>query len=255
VRSTEREVVRFTDGVPRTVRDRVVVEEPLELRIANTPIAVLMRTPDDDADLALGFALTEGILLSPDELEELVEVDENRFRLDLTRRVDPDRFRRNLYTSSSCGICGKGSIDAVRITIPASLSRPTIEQAVLTGLPRTMRREQETFSETGGLHAAGLFDMTGGLRAVREDVGRHNAVDKVIGAVARDRWPVAPAVLMVSGRISFEVVQKAAMVGIACVAGVSAASSLAVELGSELGMTVVGFLRNGTFNLYTGRVG
>ena len=233
----------------------MVVEEPLELRIENTPIAVVMRTPGDDIDLATGFGLTEGILLEPDELKAVVEVDENRLRLDLIRRVDPERFRRNLYTSSSCGVCGKGSIDAVRITVPTNLSHPAVEQAVLIELPERMRREQATFSETGALHAAGLFDISGELQAVREDVGRHNAVDKVIGASARTRWPLGPTVLMVSGRISFEIVQKAAMVGIACVAGVSAASSLAVELGSEVGMTIVGFLRGRTFNLYTGRIG
>jgi len=252
VRSTEREVVRF-DGDTRSVtHDRVAVEEPLELRIGDTPIAVVMRTPGDDADLALGFALTEGILLTPAELEAVVAVDENRLRLDTTKKIDADRFRRNLYTSSSCGVCGKGSIDAVRMTMPPYLDRLTIDRSVLVELPRRMRERQTTFAETGGLHAAALFTMEGSLRAVREDIGRHNAVDKVIGAVATGDWPLTRYVLMVSGRISFEIVQKAGMAGIPCVVGVSAASSLAVELGAELGMTIVGFLRGRTFNLYAG---
>ncbi len=255
VRSTERDVVRFEGSTPSVVRDRVVVEEPLELRIGDTPIAVVMRTPGDDIDLALGFSLSEGILIDPGELEAVVEVGENRLRIDTTQRVDVERFRRNLYTSSSCGVCGKGSIDAVRITVPSFSDRPVIERSVLVELPRRMRARQATFMKTGGLHAAALFTMDGGFRAAREDIGRHNAVDKVIGAAARDAWPLTSLVLMVSGRISFEVVQKAAMAGIPCVAGVSAASSLAIELGSEVGMTIVGFLRDQTFNLYAGRVG
>lgn len=254
VRSIEREVVRFDGDTQSITHDRMVVEEPLELRIDETPIAVVMRTPGDDSDLALGFALTEGILLEPAELEALVPVGENRLRLNTSRQVDAERFRRNLYTSSSCGVCGKGSIDAVRMTMPEYSKRPAIARNVLVELPRRMRARQRTFAETGGLHAAALFALDGSLRAVREDIGRHNAVDKVIGAVAQDVWPLTSLVLMVSGRISFEIVQKAAMVGIPCVAGVSAASSLAVELGSELGMTIVGFLREETFNLYAGRL-
>ena len=255
MRSTERDVVRFDDGTSFVLHDQVVVEEPLELRIGGTPIAVVMRTPGDDADLALGFALSEGILIDPSELEGIVEVGENRLRLDTIRQIDADRFRRNLYTSSSCGVCGKGSIDAVRITVPEFPEKAAVERSVLVELPGRMRERQATFAKTGGLHAAALFTMDGGFRAVREDIGRHNAVDKVIGAAARDAWPLTSLVLMVSGRISFEIVQKAAMAGIPCVAGVSAASSLAIELGSEVGMTVVGFVRDGSFNLYTGRVG
>jgi len=255
VRSTERDVVRFEEGTPSVLHDHVVVEEPLELRIGETPIAVVMRTPGDDVDLVVGFALSEGILIDPGELEAVVEVGENRLRLDTLEQIDAERFRRNLYTSSSCGVCGKGSIDAVRITVPEFPNPPAVESSVLVRLPGMMRDKQATFAKTGGLHAAALFTMDGAFRALREDIGRHNAVDKVIGAVARDAWPLTSSVLMVSGRISFEIVQKAAMVGIPCVAGVSAASSLAIDLGSEVGMTVVGFLRDGTFNLYTGRVG
>jgi FdhD protein len=254
VKSTGRDVVRFEDGVPSELHDQVVVEEPLELRIGETPIAVVMRTPGDDIDLALGFALSEGILIDPTELEAVVEVGENRLRLDTSRQIDADRFRRNLYTSSSCGVCGKGSIDAVRMTVPEFADRPAIEGSVLVSLPGRMRARQETFAKTGGLHAAALFTMDGAFRALREDIGRHNAVDKVIGVAAADAWPLTSLALMVSGRISFEIVQKAAMAGIPCVAGVSAASSLAIELASDVGMTVVGFLRDGTFNLYVGRL-
>jgi FdhD protein len=255
VRSSERDIVRFEGGGSKPVGDQVVVEEPLELRIGDTPIAVVMRTPGDDADLARGFCLTEGIVIDPNELKGAVVIAENRLRLDFTKPVDADRFRRNLYTSSSCGVCGKSSLDAVRMTLSTMPTLPRVRRSVLVTLPDRLRAEQATFATTGGLHAAGLFDLDGNLRAVREDVGRHNAVDKVIGAAAPERWPLAESVLMVSGRISFEIVQKAAMAGIPCVAGVSAASSLAIDLGAELGMCVVGFLREGTFNVYSGMKG
>jgi len=257
VRSTQRDIVRFQEGTPRRAVDHLVTEEPLELRIVDTPIAVVMRTPGDDADLALGFSLTEGVLLEPDELAGVTEVGENRLRLDLAHgvRVDPEQFRRNLYTTSSCGVCGKASIDAVRIAASEVVTETPITAHVLGELPHMLLFEQETFSDTGGLHAAALFDFEGRLVEAREDIGRHNAVDKVVGAVARRSWPFGAMVLFVSGRVSFEIVQKAAVVGIPCVAGISAASSLAVDLARELGVTVVGFVRGGGFNLYTGLVG
>ncbi|NIA25536.1 MAG: formate dehydrogenase accessory sulfurtransferase FdhD [Gammaproteobacteria bacterium] len=257
VRSTQRDIVRFQEGSPQRAVDHLVTEEPLELRIADTPIAVVMRTPGDDADLALGFTLTEGVLLEPDELTGVTEIGENRLRLDLARgvRVDPEQFRRNLYTTSSCGVCGKASIDAVRITASKVVTEIPITAHVLAELPRRLLVEQETFLDTGGLHAAALFDFEGRLIEAREDIGRHNAVDKVVGAAARRSWPFGAMVLFVTGRISFEIVQKAAVVGISCVAGISAASSLAVDLARELGVTVVGFVRNKGFNLYTGLVG
>lgn len=257
VRSVERNTVRFQEGLPRRAIDTLVVEEPLELRIGDTPIAVVMRTPDDDADLVLGFTLTEGILFQPDELSGITELGENRVRLDLAEgvRINPEQFRRNLYTTSSCGVCGKASIDAVRIATPAVVNGDPVAAGVLSALPQRMRIEQQTFSVTGGLHGASLFDPDGTLLAVREDIGRHNAVDKVIGAVARRTWPLRNKLLLVSGRISFEIVQKAAVAGISCVAGISAASSLAVDLAREMRMTVVGFIRDDGFNLYTGTVG
>jgi FdhD protein len=238
--------------------DRLVTEAPLEMRLGGTPLAVLMRTPGDDADLLLGFAITEGIVLGPHEVAEVKVVAEdperNRWEIVLADgvRVDPERFRRNLYTTSSCGVCGKASIDALKVAAPEPPAGPVLSADLLLSLPAKMRDLQETFDVTGGQHAAAVFDAAGELLGVREDVGRHNAVDKVIGALAARRWPLGELVLLVSGRVSFEIVQKAAVAGIPVVGGVSAASSLAVELAAELGLTVIGFLRDESFNVYTG---
>ena len=245
---------RGGDAGPHT--ESVAVEEPLEIRLGDTPLAVTMRTPGDDPDLALGFLLTEGVVLSPGEIsrvEPSSRVGESSVTVRLSPgvQVDAGRFQRSLFVSSSCGICGKASIDGVKL-----FARPpkafTLSHATLGGLTALLRRHQPTFDETGGLHAAGLFSPAGEVIAVREDVGRHNAVDKVIGAAARDGWPLPPAVLVVSGRQSFEIVQKAAMAGIGGVVGVSAPSSLAVDLARELGMLLVGFAREGGFNVYAG---
>lgn len=251
----ERRILRFVGAQPAEVTDRLVVEEPLEIRLGSTPIAVVMRTPGDDEDLVLGFLLTEGIMLTPDEVGVIEPIDDNRIRVEPAPGVDidPERFRRNLYTTSSCGVCGKASIDAVRVATPVIEHLPP-DAAMLHGLPAALLKAQKTFADTGGLHAAGLFDEAGTLLEMREDIGRHNAVDKAIGAYSADTWPLRNRLLLVSGRISFEIVQKAAVAGIGAVAGISAASSLAVDLGEELGMTIVGFLRDGTFNLYTGSV-
>ncbi len=250
-------LTRVQGGRRVAAADAVVTEAPLELRLTGTPIAVLMRTPGDDAELALGFALTEAIVLHPREVAEvraLPDPEGNRYELVLADgvEVDPEQFRRNLYTTSSCGVCGKASIDAVRIAAPPPPPGPALDPAVLGGLPAKMRARQETFAATGGLHAAALFAPAGELVVLREDVGRHNAVDKVVGAVAAGAWPPGERVLLVSGRVSFEMVQKAAVAGIPVVAGVSAASSLAVDLGEELGLTVIGFLRDDGFNVYCG---
>jgi FdhD protein len=238
--------------------DQLVTEAPLEMRLGGTPLAVLMRTPGDDADLVLGFAIPEGIVLGPDEVAEVKVVaddpERNRWEIFLAEgvQVDPEQFRRNLYTSSSCGVCGKASIDALKVAAPQPPAGPVLGTDLLLSLPKKMRNVQETFDLTGGQHAAAVFDDAGNLLAVREDVGRHNAVDKVIGALASQRWPLGELVLLVSGRVSFEIVQKAAVAGIPFVGGVSAASSLAVELATELGLTVIGFLRDASFNLYAG---
>lgn len=256
--TTSRQITRVAGGTLSAAADELVTEAPLEIRIGDTPIAVLMRTPGDDAELVLGFALTEGIVLRPDEAAG-VEVaandpEHNRWELVLADgvRVDPEQFRRNLYTSSSCGVCGKASIDALKIASPVPPPGPVVEARVLLELPGRMRQAQSTFDVTGGQHAAAIFDPDGGLLAVREDVGRHNAVDKAVGALARDRWPLGECTLLVSGRVSFEIAQKAAVAGIPIVGGVSAASALAVELADELGLTIVGFLRDQSFNIYAG---
>jgi FdhD protein len=256
--TTPWQVTRATAEDRWAAADQLVTEAPLEMRLGETPLAVLMRTPGEDADLLLGFALTEGIVLSPGEVAAIRPVpgdpEGNRWEIVLANgvRVDPEQFRRNLFTSSSCGVCGKASIDALKVAAPAPPPGPVLEVSAVLGLPAEMRAAQETFAATGGQHAAAIFDANGSVLSVREDIGRHNAVDKVIGALAATRWPLGEVVLLVSGRVSFEIVQKAAVAGIPMILGVSAASSLAVELADELGLTVIGFLRDASFNLYAG---
>ena len=253
-------------GPQHTTRpDTVAAEEPLEIRLDGTPLAVTMRTPGDDFDLVHGFLATEGVITGPADVGGLRYCDSvdaegrntyNVVDVDLAPGVPmPDTgLERNFYTSSSCGVCGKASIDAIRTKtrydVDADGLRLPLE--VLLGLPDTLRAAQQVFDKTGGLHAAGLFTATGELRALREDVGRHNAVDKVIGDGVREgRLPLSGQVLMVSGRASFELTQKAAMAGIPVLAAVSAPSSLAVELAREVGITLVGFLRGDGCNVYT----
>lgn len=258
VKSTAQSVLQVRGGVSTRVEDHVVTEEPMEIRLGTTPIGVLMRTPGDDEDLVLGFALTEAIVLRPDEVADVRRIggdeDDSRYALVLADgvSVDPEQFRRNLYTTSSCGVCGKASIDAVRIAAPTPPPGPIVSPDTLLSLPGRMREAQATFATTGGIHAAAVFSAAGELVALREDVGRHNAVDKVVGVMARAGWPLGEVIMLVSGRVSFEMVQKAAVVGIPMVCGVSAASSLAVELAGELGVTVVGFLRSDGYNVYSG---
>jgi FdhD protein len=227
----------------------------MEIRLQGVPLAVLMRTPGRDEDLVRGFALTEGIVFDPSEINRVELVDEgDRYLLHLAPglSVDPEQFRRNAYTTSSCGVCGKASLDAVRIASPALPSGPAYSPSTILGFPDLLRGQQATFDATGGLHGAALVDEAGRLLDAAEDVGRHNAVDKVIGGVTRRRWPLGECGLIVSGRISFEITQKAAVAGVSMVAGVSAASSLAVDLAEELGMTLVGFVRPGSFVTYAG---
>ena len=229
--------------------DTLAVEEPLEIRVNGEPISVTMRTPGDDIDLALGFLVTEG-LAGPQDIRAASNCDDNVVDVELQHVP----ARRNFYTTSSCGLCGKDSIDAVRTTSPYDASQDTtaIDEAHLLALPDKLRAAQRGFDRTGGLHAAGLF-VGGDLVCVREDVGRHNAVDKVIGwAVQHDKLPLAGTVLQVSGRASFELVQKAVMAGIPALAAVSAPTSLAVELATDAGLTLVGFLRGTSYNIYAG---
>ena len=256
--SIDRHIVKYgTDG-PRPFDDIVVVEGPVEFRLNGVPIAVLMRSPGDDEALVRGFVLSESIVLHPHEfvtIEAVMPADEDdRWEIILADgvTVDAEQFRRNTYTTSSCGVCGKASIDAVRIAARMVAPGPELHAAMIMRLPDQMRAAQPEFDRTGAIHAAAAFSADGELLAVCEDVGRHNAVDKLIGELARDRWPLDGIVMMVSGRISFEIVQKAAVVGIPVICGVSAASSLAADLGAEMGMTVIGFLRGSGFNVYSG---
>ena len=246
-------VLRQETTTSEKFADSVAVEDPLEISLGNTPFAVVMRTPGDDEDLVRGFMLTEGILLNPDEIDAVEHADDSRVSVKLGDgvEVDPAQFHRNMFMSSSCGICGKASIEMVNLVArPAAAF--TVSRSVVRNLTGELRAYQPTFDETGGLHAAGLFDLTGRAIVVREDVGRHNAVDKAIGAAAMKDWPLPPSILVVSGRQSFEIVQKAALAGIGGLVGVSAPSSLAIELAESLGMLLVGFSRGQGFNVYTG---
>ncbi len=254
-------VIRVRDGSVERAADAVASEEPLEIRLNGERVAVTMRTPapGEDAELALGFLLGEGILADPDVVARAVECragDEGGSSVDVRLRPGENPaagWQRNFYATSSCGICGKASIDAVRVAAGAVGDGPSVEAATLIALPGRLREAQRVFERTGGLHAAGLFGSDGELAILREDVGRHNAVDKAVGRAAMDgHLPLRENVLQVSGRASFEIVQKAAMAGIPIVAAVSAPSSLAVELARESGMTLVGFLRAGDFNVYAG---
>lgn len=253
--SVEVEVVRVRGADSEPGRDLVVVEEPMEIRLGGVPLAVLMRTPGQEADLVLGFCLTEGIVLSPAEVAGVAAEGEGaRFRVDLAPgvEVDPEQFRRNAYTTSSCGICGKASVDAVRVAARPLPAGPQLDFDFLRSLPDQLAAAQPTFAATGGLHGAAIFSSSGDLLSAAEDIGRHNATDKAIGYLARSQWPLGEVILMVSGRVSFEITQKAAVAGIPVVAGVSAASSLAVDLARDLGMTLAGFVRDEKLVIYSG---
>jgi FdhD protein len=246
--------------------DTLAVEEPFEIRVNGTALTVTMRTPGDDVDLAHGFLLTEGVIGSRDDVLTArycagSDVDGmNTYNL-LDVRLAPGvpgpdpSVTRNFYTTSSCGVCGKAALDAVRLAtrFPVDTDTATVSSHVLSTLSDQLRNHQKVFETTGGIHAAALFTYDGALLAVREDVGRHNAVDKVLGwALLADRVPLRDCVLMVSGRASFELAQKAAMAGIPVLAAVSAPSSLAVDVAREQGITLIGFLRGETMNVYTG---
>jgi FdhD protein len=245
--TTHASVRRLPGG---TEADEVVaVEEPLEIRIGGEPVAVTMRTPGNDEELALGFCLTEGLApvaaWIPEDLgANTVDVDAGGF--------DPERMRRHFYTSSSCGVCGKGAIEAVQVAAPRVESRLEVRQEVVFSLPDLLLEAQRAFAATGGLHATGLFTAEGELLCVREDVGRHNAMDKVVGWAFLERLiPLAQHVLCVSGRLSFELVQKASVAGCPVLVAVGAPSSLAVELAGDRGLTLCGFVREGRITVYT----
>jgi FdhD protein len=241
------DVTRLPGGVRE--QDLVAVEEPLEIRINSEAVAVTMRTPGHDEELALGFCLSEGLhpesAQLPDDLAaNTVEVRAAGF--------DPERLRRSFYTSSSCGICGRGALEAVRVEAAPVDSELHVNAELLVSLPVKLRAEQESFAQTGGLHATGLFDADGGLLCIREDVGRHNAMDKVVGWAFRSgRLPLTDAILCVSGRLSFELVQKAAVAGCPVLVAVGAPSSLALELAEAQRITLCGFVRDGRVNVYS----
>lgn len=251
--TSERRVVWVRD-LEEIGNDHLVVEEPMEIRLGGEPLAVVMRTPGSDEDLVLGFLITEGIVSGPGAVAGIESIGAGRMEVRLASGhvVDPEQFKRNFYSTSSCGVCGKASIDAIRIAGAVPPAGPIVDASKLSELPDLLYEKQPAFHATGGLHAAGAFNQSGEVVAVREDVGRHNATDKVVGHLASASWPLPSLGLVVSGRVSFEIVQKAAVSGISLVCGVSAASTLAVDLAEEFGMTVVGFLRDGGFTLYTG---
>jgi FdhD protein len=227
-------------------RDAVAVEEPLEIRINGAPVAVTMRTPGHDEELALGFCLTEG--LAPRSAAPPADLAANTIEVCADRTPAP----RNFYTSSSCGVCGKGALEAVAVEAPPIAGDLHASAALVSELPDKLRAAQAGFAATGGLHATGLFSAGGELLCLREDVGRHNAMDKVVGwALGEDRVPLADAILCVSGRLSFELVQKAAVAGCPVLVAVGAPSSLAVELAADRGVTLCGFVRDGRMNVYT----
>ena len=246
--------------------DLLAVEEPLEIRLgcardgrrSHRGVSITMRTPGHDDELAVGFLFTEGIVTVREQVTGVRACGAgNVVRVDLRPEVAVDltRLERHFYTASSCGVCGKESLEAVRVSSPhrPSERRPTVEAAVIHRLPDTLRAEQAVFDRTGGLHAAALFDIHGDLLCLREDVGRHNALDKLIGVqFLSGRTPLSESVLLVSGRASFELVQKAAVAGIPILAAVGAPSSLAVSLARKFGLTVIGFVRQDRFNIYTG---
>jgi FdhD protein len=253
--------VRFLGEHGEAVVDAVAVEEPLEIQLGGAPLAVVMRTPGHDVELALGFLVTERVVAAPEQVLSVrhcravsdPDASENVMRVVLAAgvEVDLDALRRNLYASSSCGICGKATIANALVSAPPLEDASRFEAAFFTALPQRLEAVQPAFAATGGLHAAGLFAPDGELLVVREDVGRHNAVDKVIGwALRAGRLPLAGHVLLVSGRISYELVQKALVARIPVLAAVSAPSSLAVELAESARLTLVGFLRGRSFNVY-----
>ncbi len=257
-----------SSGVDRPTVDRLAVEEPLAIRVVveeegrpvRHDLAITMRTPGEDEELALGFLVSEGVVRTAAQIArttscEAAEPPGAVVEITLVPGTpfDADDFRRNVYTSSSCGICGRAAIERVQLDCEPVADGPVVPAEVLFALPARLRAAQAVFEETGGLHAAALFAADGTLIRLREDVGRHNAVDKLVGSLLREgRLPAEGSILMVSGRASFELVQKAALAGVPILAAVGAPSSLAVELGRTVGMTVVGFLREGRGNVYCG---
>lgn len=257
-------VTRVAETSRDVTTDVVAVEEPLEISAAwradgghrEKNISVTMRTPGDDYDLAVGFLFTEGLIRTPEDVEGVRHWSSpNRVRVALKTRIDASKLDRHFYTTSSCGVCGKTSIDAVRVIRSALPQRAPVSRELVRRLPAALNEAQSAFHSTGGMHGAAIVDRDGRVLCAREDIGRHNAVDKAVGSFIRDGMlPPENAILMVSSRGSFEIVQKAVVAGIGTVAFIGGPSSLAVELAREMNVTLVGFIRDGRFNVYSGDV-
>ena len=242
------DVLRLPGGL--TERDELAVEEPLEIRVDGEAVAVTMRTPGHDEELSIGFLRSEGIRAVA--AQPTVDLAANTIDVQIEDDFDPGRLRRNFYTTSSCGVCGKGALEAVAVEAPRVESDLRVPAAVVAALPDRLRAAQPAFAATGGLHATGLFAADGELIVVREDVGRHNAFDKVVGRAFLDGLlPLADKLVCVSGRLSFELVQKAAVAGAPILVAVGAPSTLAVELAGDRGITLCGFVRDGRVNVYS----
>ncbi len=261
---TDARVVAVRDGSRSERPDKLATEEPMEIRASGPgqdagPVAVTMRTPGGDFELAVGFLFTEGLIRGREDVSRVVYCDlppeeqqYNVVTVTLTKPFDAEAVKRNFYATSSCGICGKASLEDVEVRCAPVADGPVVASSVISGLPEALRKAQRVFEQTGGLHAAGLFDADGKLLSLREDVGRHNAVDKLVGeALLAGQVPLSERILQVSGRVSFEIVQKAAVAGIPIICAVSAPSSLAVDAAEHLGMTIVGFVRDARFNVYS----
>jgi FdhD protein len=261
---TNARLVAFHGGIRSERSDTLVTEEPLEIRVEGpgqepVQVAVTMRTPGGDFELAAGFLFTEGLVV-PGEIKRVAYCDNlpgedqryNVVSVTFDRPFDAEALRRNFYATSSCGVCGKAALEDVEVRCDPVGPGPEVAVATIVELPDRLREAQKVFAKTGGLHASGLFTPQGDLVTIREDVGRHNAVDKVIGEhYLNGELPLADRVLQISGRVSFEIVQKAAVAGIGVVSAVSAPSSLAVEAAEDLGITLIGFVRDGRCNVYT----
>jgi FdhD protein len=256
-------VTEWSEGKFRSIDDYLAGEEPLEIRVGARAISVTMRTPGNDLELAAGFLLTEGLIAGRAQIASIRLEEEdvgngkgNRVVVELAQGVEmnSEASQRNFYSTSSCGVCGKASLEAIRVRgIKRLIAGPSVDPELLCRLPDRLREGQAIFGRTGGLHAAGLFNYSGELLVLREDIGRHNAVDKIIGwALAKDLIPLQDSILMVSGRGGFEIIQKALVAGIPVLASISAPSDLAVNLAREFGMTLVGFLRERRFVIYSG---
>jgi FdhD protein len=249
-------IERVRAGAPARVEDELAIEEPLEIRVDGEPLAVTMRTPGEDEELAVGFLAGEGLIAGPGDVASAGPTDDfaaNTVDVRTTSGLRRDPGARSFHLTSSCGVCGKGALEFVRVEAPPPAEQPPVDAGLVQAAPVRARAEQTAFERTGGLHATALFAMSGELLVLREDVGRHNAMDKAVGSqLLAGRYPLPGVVACLSGRASFELVQKAALAGLAGIVAVGAPSSLAVELSRERGMLLCGFVKEASFNVYSG---